>query len=244
MSRETLNVLRYIPPVVLIASVFWQAPMAAAAPLSIEVSQGRIVQGYISPYTGPLSAVANYNYIQPSGYPIHGPASAAFEGRIFFYEGADGLHFNVIFNTDSVGNGTVDWVITVEDSTSDPLVQLSDDDVPPQDTPDLIESATDNIFLGTWAYGARVDGGVIGALGGAAWSITIDQIEYTTERDLGIRTLRAFDGSGSSIPLSNSTSPAGRLHFRAVPEPSTLLLAAIAAATVWLVRRQFGLQSR
>lgn len=200
--------------------------LAAPATTGIEVLQGGISRGVIEPYTGSLTGAANYNYVQPSGFPIHGPSAAAFEGRIFFYQGSDGLHFSVIFNTEGIGNGTVDWNIGVTGSTTDPSVQFSDDPVPPETTPDVREVSS-NFFVGDWDYTGRVDGGVIGPLGGSNWSITIDQLGYSSTNDRGINKLFAFDASGSSLPLAFTTLNSGRIEFRPfiVPEPRAIFLA-------------------
>lgn len=215
---------------------FFMSPSGIAAPVApsgIMVLQGGVNLGVVKPYVGDLAAVPNYNYIQPSGFPINGPAPEAFEGRIFFYEGTDGLHLNVIFNEEGIGNGTAKWLISVTDSVSDPIVQFSDDPAPPEDAPNLVE-LSDNVFAGDWSWTGRVDGGVIGPLVGNQWSITIDQLEYGSTNDRGISRLFAYGPEGLPFELNLFSSPAGQIMFRpiAVPEPTLLVLAFTAAMSM------------
>jgi hypothetical protein len=217
------------------AFVLCEEPQFAFAAQSqlIDVSQGGAFVGTISPYTGSLVSAANYNYIQPSGFPLSGPASAAFQGRLFFYAGSDGLSFNVLFNTGALGEGAVNWTISVAGSTSDPIVQLSDDPHPPADHQELVESSS-NFFTGDWSYVGNTDGGVIGPISGSAWTITVNQLGYSSDKDKGITSLHAFDNSGRALPLNLNSGNSGQIVFRpeAVPEPpaaTQLTLAAIAA---------------
>jgi hypothetical protein len=200
----------------------------AVQPQRIDVFQGGTQIGTIDPYVGSLTGAANYNYVQPSGFPISGPASAAFQGRMFFYEGSDGLNFNVIFNTGALGEGAVDWTISVAGSITDPIVRLTDDPDPPADHRELIESSS-NFFTGAWSYIGNTDGGVIGAISGSAWTITINQLSYSSSKDKGITSLRAFDDSGSSLSLNLDGGSTGQIIFRAevVPEPPSAIIAAL-----------------
>lgn len=222
----------------LLAAATTSKPAAAVTSPRIEVLQAGVLRGTIAPYSGPLSAIANYNYTSPSGFPIYGPAPAAFEGRMFFYAGADGLYFNVIFNTETIGNGTVDWTIQVLGSTVDPAVKFSDDPAPPAEATELMET-TNNLFAGKWDYMARVDGGVIGPLGGTAWTITIDQLGYASRNGRGIEVLRAFDATGASLQLFAEADRSQQIVFRAipVPEPGAYVAIAPVAVTI-LVRRR------
>ncbi len=223
----------------LVATVFSAAvlfvPLATFAMETqrIEVFQGGALIGKIDPYTGPLTSAANYNYIQPSGSPIYGPAPTAFQGRLFFYMGSDGLSFNILLNTGAIGQGTVNWTIAVAGSTTDPFVLLSDDPQPPANPQELIESP-DNFFTGTWSYAGNTDGGVIGPLSGSAWTITVNQWSYGSDRNTGITSLRAFDDSGAALPLNLHSGSAGQLVFRpeTVPEPTAATLLALAIAMV------------
>lgn len=207
-------------------SVF-AAPTAKGMPAQrIEVLQGGTSLGIIDPYSGVFSAAANYNYIQPSGSPISGPNSAAFQGRLFFYEGSDGLHFNILLNTPALGRGTVDWTISVTGSSTDPIVKVTDDPAPPADHTELFESPND-VFTGAWGYAGNTDGGVIGPLAGSEWSIFIDQLAYTSDNGRGINTLRVYDGSGSWLPLNLNSGPSGQIVFRSlvIPEPTASSIA-------------------
>jgi hypothetical protein len=214
------------PWLAFVAAIGISAAADAATLQRVEVLQGGVSKGFIDPYIGTLSAAANYHYDQPNGFPISGPASAAFQGRIFFYEGLDGLHFNVIFNTQALGRGTVDWTMSVAGSTTNPSVKVTDDPDPPADHVELIESPS-NFFTGAWSYVGNTDGGVIGPLAGASWSLTVNQIAYTSDNDRGIDTLRAYDDSGSFISLNLNSGSTGQLVFRpeVVPEPSTFAMA-------------------
>lgn len=187
----------------------------------------------ITPYTGSLTGVANYNFssVDFGGLPINGPATAQRKARLFFYEGADGLHFNVLLNTDGAGNGTVDWALTVTGNAADASVQLSDDAPPLVATPELREPSND-VFVGAWSYTARVDGGVIGPLAGSDWTITIDQMGYSSSNDRGINEVQVFDGSGALSSLSPDAGLAGRIQFRAVPVPEPASGALLGMLTV------------
>jgi hypothetical protein len=211
--------------------IAFSIPLVAVAvqPQRIDVLQGSTLIGAIDPYTGSLTGAANYNYVQPSGSPVSGPATTAFQGRVFFYEGSDGLNFNVIFNTGALGEGQVNWTISAVGSTTDPVVRLTDDPAPPADQPELIESSS-NFFTGAWNYTGNTDGGVIGPITGSAWTITVHQLGYSSDKDKGITSLRAFDDSGSSLSLNLNSGPTGQIIFRpeVVPEPATATIATVA----------------
>lgn len=189
----------------------------------IEVIQGGITQSVISPYAGVLTGAANYNFVDFGGVPINGPDSAQRKARLFFYEGADGLHFNVLLNTDGAGNGTVDWTLTVGGNSADAIVQLSDDSSPLVSQPELREPSND-VFVGAWSYTSRVDGGVIGPFAGSNWTITIDQLGYSSTNDRGINEVQVFNASGALSSLTTDAGPTGQIKFRivAVPEPISL----------------------
>jgi hypothetical protein len=206
----------------------------------IEVFQGGVFRGYVTPYSGISTGEDNYNYIQPNGFPIAGPSSAAFQGQIFFYEGSDGLHFNVLLNTQALGRGTVDWLLTVSGSEADPRVQWTDDPRPPADLNELSETSN-NVFRGQWDYIGNTDGGVIGPLSGTDWSVVVDQLNYASNNNRGISSLRVFDSSGASIPLNLNTGSAGQLEFRvhAIPEPTAGCMA-LAAITMFCFSARRG----
>jgi hypothetical protein len=217
------------------AAILFIIPQVAFAVQAqrIDVFQGGALVGTIDSYTGSLTGASNYNYNQPSGFPISGPASAAFQGRLFFYQGSDSLSFNALFNTGALGEGAVNWTIAVAGSTTDPGVLLSDDPDPPADHQELIESPS-NFFTGAWSYVGNTDGGVIGPISGSTWAITVNQLGYSSDKDKGITSLRAFGGSGNSLSLNLSSGPSGQIVFRpeAVPEPAAILLIGFAMTTI------------
>ncbi len=204
----------------LFALLLFGGAQTAAEAISIEVFQGGVFLGTITPYSGPLSGADNYNFWSASGHPIYGPTPMAQEGQIFFYNGADGLNFTAIFDKDNSNTGAsyVRWDITVLGSTIDPVVRLSDDNKE-------LRQVGDNLFWGRWGYGKNTDGGVIGELGGFEWIITIDPLLYSN-----LKTLHIFDASGSFISLNLDTGEAGDITLRATipnPEPGTLALLSI-----------------
>lgn len=203
----------------LFALLLFGGAQTAAEAISIEVFQGGVFLGTVTPYSGPLSGADNYNFWSYSGHPIYGPTQVAQEGQIFFYNGSDGLNFTAIFAKDNsdTSSSRVSWNITVSGSTTDPVVRLSDD------YHGELREVGDNFFLGRWIYYSKnTDGGVIGELGGFEWIITIDPLLYSS-----LETLRIYDASGAFIALNLDTGEAGDIVLRAAipnPEPGTLAL--------------------
>jgi len=220
----------YLAVLVVLGGAFLPSP--AGASLLINVFQGGSLLGQVSPYTGPLAGAANYNYYSDSGHPAYGPTPAANQGQIFFYEGSDGLNFTPIFNVDNAGgNGAVSWDLGITGSTTDPGVRFSDDAVGPE----LAEVGATNVFEGRWTYTDNTDGGVIGEIGGAVWTVAIDPLKYTN-----LSALKVFDASGSSINLNVNTTQ--QIKFSPVPEASTLVLFGVGilglAGYSWRRRKQ------
>lgn len=206
----------------LFALLLFGGAQTAAEAISIEVFQGGVFLGTITPYSGPLSGADNYNFWSASGHPIYGPTPMAQEGQIFFYNGSDGLNFTAIFDKDDSGTSPsrVRWDITVVGSTTDPVVRLSDEYN--QLGRGELHEAENDLFWGRWGYSNNTDGGVIGELGGFEWIITIDPLLYSN-----LETLRIYDASGSFIVLNLDTGEAGDITLRAAipnPEPGTLAL--------------------
>ena len=145
--------------------------------------------------------------------PDFGPAPASQEGRIFLYDGSDGLYFTVFFNERFAPGGEANWDITVTGSSTDPFVQISDD-------PGELTEPFNNQFQGRWPYGDYTDGGVIGTIGGNNWTITIAPISYSN-----LNALKIFDGaSGSFINLNLNTDATGEIVLTAVPLPAAVWL--------------------
>jgi hypothetical protein len=178
-------------------------------PTTIHVIQGGVHLGTIEPYTGAVDGATNYAYDPDvnSGFPLDGPTPTAYWGQLFFYEGSDGLSFNVLLNAytgSPNSDGSADWDISVAGSATDPSVLLADD----ADTFDLTEPVA-NQFTGAWAWNSRTDGGVIGELSGDTWVVTIEPQSYDGPGPL--TSLVAYDRSGAWIPLLLATGSAGTI---------------------------------
>lgn len=204
---------------VLLTGFFLLGMAGAAQAIPITVSQGGTYLGTIDSYTGSISAAANYDYHHAMNHVINGPDPVNKQGQFFFYEGSDGLSFNMIFGSIGSGNnGYVNLDITVEGSTTtgdDLKVLVSDDGG------ELYETSTDGEFEARLGYiQSYGDGGVIGEIGGDAWSITVDPDLYTN-----VTTLIAYSGDDTGISLSMVDLDQD-IVFSAnpVPEPATMLL--------------------
>ncbi len=216
-------------------SVTWTS--TAGATLTIKVTQGSTVLGTIEPYTGgSYTGAANYSYSGSKNHVINGPTAVLQQGQFFFYEATDGLMFNAIFGSKAGESGTgrkADMIIWVAGSTANPIVKVTDDSSP-------IElkktSITDPYkFTAGWNYTESYgDGGVIGAIGGNAWTITVDPSTYT-----GVTSLSAYSGSGGPISLSLGTNPGDNIVFTPVPIPPALLLFGTGLVGLVGIRRRF-----
>ncbi len=161
-------------------TLFGLALAAACATTSLQaatisVSQGGQVLGTIESYNGTLSSAANYNYYSSANHLYTGPDTTSNGGTFFFYEGSDGLTFNMIYGNG--GNSTiisdVEGTLAVDGSTEDPYAVLSDD-------PNEFRETSDNVFtLDYRFYQYLGDGGVVGGLAGNNWEITLD-LSYIT----------------------------------------------------------------
>ncbi len=176
--------MRKFSKLLILLSLGWASSSAQA--YYIQVLQGSSVLGTVSPYTGTLTAANNYNYFSNSGHPVNGPTPMAQQGRIWFYEGSDGLAWNVIFNAVGAAfNGSASWNINITGSTSNPGVVLSDD-------AGELKEPTSNQFTGNWNWFASskaTDGGVIAPLG-TGWTINVTPTAaYTGVTNLAVCSL-------------------------------------------------------
>lgn len=180
---------RFVMCLTLITVLAVQFNQTDAEAFPINVSQGGTFLGTVDPFSGAITGADNYNYFDFSGHPINGPIPASQEGQIFFYDGTDGLNFNVIFNKDLTSfDGGFSWDINIAGSITDPIERLEDGSGSELDEP------VNNSFEGRWIYTDNSDGGVIGEIGGNSWVITIDPISYTN-----VNTLKYLM---SLVPLS------------------------------------------
>ena len=185
---------------------------------TIYVSQGGVALGTITPYSG-TTLSASANYVQ-HGQPVNGPTTNQYEGQIYFYENNVGLYFNMHFGTGGAFKDfiqDVDWDITVSGSTTNPEMIESDD------PGEFIETGTDDLFEGRWAYWNNYgDGGVLGSLSGSAWTIAIDPVSYGTQGNL--HSLLAYSYSSTAISLDINLTDDILLSAAPIPEPTTMLL--------------------
>ena len=120
------------------------------------------VSSDITPFTGGLTALGNYNYHDASAHLTYGPGSDIYVSKIYFYEGSDGLHLFFHHNIHGEGEtNTVKWTITIWGNNLQDSVILSDDGG------ELTLVSTDstnktNTYEGDWWYSNRTDGGIIG----------------------------------------------------------------------------------
>lgn len=181
----------------------------------IDVFQGlngpHIFKGTIDAYTGTDPAAVNYDYFSHSGHPTEGPNLKFNRGELFFYEGPDGMTFNMVFNKDNqnasdpVTDGLVSWNIAEASlPPGDASVLLSDDNR------ELKETDPD-VFKGRWQWHNNTDGGIIGGLTGD-WAVLIDPKEYQ-----GLDTLKVFSADGDRINLNLETGNKGFIFFALHP---------------------------
>ncbi|WDP91699.1 MAG: PEP-CTERM sorting domain-containing protein [Desulfobacter sp.] len=203
--------------------VFLMAGTVSAS--MIDVTQGGTLLGSIASYSGSLSTIDNYDYYNAANRIQNGPAQTEYRrGHLFFYDGSDGLSFNMIFGhvVATGGTSSVDLDIAVTGSSTDPSVLVSDD-------PNELQETGSNFFEARFYYNqAYGDGGAIGALGGD-WTLTIDPLSY-----VNLDSLYVYGGDGSMFALNLGTDARSNIVFNlseqeppAIPEPSTILLLGI-----------------
>jgi len=208
--------------IILLVAVALLLTAVLANASQINISQGGTWIGVINSYSGSLNATQNYDYSDELGYLrnddiINGPSAVNQQGQIFFYNGPDGLSFNTVLGSVGDGpNGSVQWDISIVNSTTNPGVIVSDD------PGELYENGTTNTFTADFAYyQVYGDGGIIGPIGGNTWQLTIDPASYTN-----ISSLLAYSSTGTSIDLGLDVSKniVFSLAVDPVPEPATVIL--------------------
>jgi hypothetical protein len=196
---------------------------------SIDVFQGGNYKGTIQAYSGTDPAAVNYDYFSHSGHPTEGPNLRYNRGELFFYDGAEGTTFNVIFNKerepgDPPTSGLVSWNLFTANN-GDLSVILSDDK-------NELKQPYPNVFKGRWEWRNNTDGGIIGPFT-PDWALLIDPKEYDR-----LDALRVFSADGKRFNLNLHTGPRGTMLFvlsGTIPVPetgSTLLLGALGFITV------------
>ena len=213
-----------------------------AQALVIGVFQGGSQVGTITPYAGGTTGAVNYGYSSASAHPLIGPTPTTGQAFLWFFQGSDGLSFNVFAGKDNSGTcggglglcEQLDLDIAINGSTTDPGVLLSDDGS------ELTEPLAD-MFQMRGNFANNTDGGVMGAIGGSAWEVVVDPLQWVSHdgTNFGTFMVSAIGPSGS-VALGNGTgSPADQIIFRPVPEPAPLALLALALPLVmWVARRQ------
>jgi hypothetical protein len=136
---------------------------------TVYVYQYDILLGSVGSYSGATTARGNWN--RNYGVDV-GPVIADNEGALFFYEGLDGLTFNMLFNPNEVLNqpfeyGSIAFDISV--TGTDSSVFLTDD------INEFVSSGGGN-YSGKWKWTWGADGGIIGGLEGD-WTIDIFNME-------------------------------------------------------------------
>lgn len=195
------------------------------------VYQGNVLQGSITAYTGSTTAAANYSYSSSKAHLQQGPTLTSGKAHLFLFSGTDGLHFNAVFNDAKAGGaGTANWSMALTGNGGTATVQVADDGA------EL--SGSGSAFTGGWGWSANyTDGGVIGALSGSSWELTI------TPTSQSISGIAAYSGSGSSISLSTGTGSGNAIKITPIPEPweaascSALGLLGLAGWRRWRRRR-------
>ncbi|MDX1434194.1 MAG: hypothetical protein R3286_17265, partial [Gammaproteobacteria bacterium] len=67
----------------------------------IGVFQGGTQVGTVDPYSGPTTGAVNYGYSSASAHPLVGPTPTPGEAYFWFFDGTDGLSFNVFGGQDN-----------------------------------------------------------------------------------------------------------------------------------------------
>lgn len=179
---------------------------AGASAAVMNVWQGGIYQGTFESYSGGLTAAGNFGYSSSSAHLTAGPPLTPGKAHLFFYDGSDGLHFNVVFSAiPSGGAGSANWSISLSGNGATDGVVISDD-----------SGELGVGYTGNWTWdNTHTDGGVIGPIGGSAWSLTITPTGQSLPGGMAVH-----GGSGVVIPLSTDVGQAA--PFSIVIEPSQI----------------------
>ncbi|MCB0422501.1 MAG: hypothetical protein KDD61_15985 [Bdellovibrionales bacterium] len=151
--------------------------------------------GAIVTYSGNSKIADNYNYYSASAHPIVGPVPKGYEMNVFFYEGPDGLGFNLYANLDE--GGSSDNKLNIDVSTSGNA--LSDQVLISDDGGELKQegkTATQTIYRGRFHYWNNTDGGAIGPFNGDDYKIQVKVLESGD-----IKNARFFSADGVSFTL-------------------------------------------
>ncbi|MEM3097468.1 MAG: hypothetical protein QXU32_01945 [Nitrososphaerales archaeon] len=132
--------------------------------------------GLIYPFTGSLTAAANYGYgnVTAGASIQYGPSPSAKITKSFFYNGIDGLSFFTIHGS-SPSTTSIKMKIDVINNNSTVGIKVADD-------PSEFMSPAPNTFSGNWSVGQyQTDGFAIGSLDDAAsgtWAITVNPNDF------------------------------------------------------------------
>lgn len=176
--------------------------------------------GLLRPFSGTITAKANYRYVSASAHPKIGPAPEGFKTKLFLYADYRGTNLNIFSNIDSdsktsgsshnqvsldittSGNGGADGVILSDDHLElrelPSIMPLSEGGARPDIYPiDLAKS-----YQARWQYWYNTDGGIIGPLNGSQSQVKINLLKLGD-----IKSVELVSASGEVIALSNSGTP-------------------------------------
>ncbi len=162
----------------------------------------------IVPFSGELSAVANYGYAGFSSHVTHGPQAEAFEAQHFFYEGSDGLHFFMNYDKEKVGSAdnSINVEVAIRDNKKQDSVVLSDE------AGEMLALDADPrtfYYQGLFEYKLQSDGAVLGPL------LTDDFQVIVQYRDIGdLKTAKVYSAVGAAINLNSEQSLPKTFVFR------------------------------
>jgi hypothetical protein len=130
------------------------------------VYQNGVNLGSVTSFSGANTMAGNW--VLNDG-PTIGPSVTNNNGALFFYQGSDGLSFNILLNDGDVENENGSYAFDMTVTGSSPSILVNDDAAS--------EFSQDGAgtFHGNWQWSWGADGGVIGALDGL-WQINIFNI--------------------------------------------------------------------
>lgn len=142
----------------------------------LTVWQNSQLVNIVIPFSGTETSLVNYGYRNFSAHPKVGPPGQAETLTMFFYQGPDGLSFNLILDTDSgsVHDNRADISLTVRHNNHVDSVLFSDE------AGELLAvdaDPTTTFYRGRFNYKLTTDGGIIGPLQGPDFQIDVDVIK-------------------------------------------------------------------